>query len=368
MERVVYLLGAGFSAQLGLPVMSNFLSKSKEIYDSDPKTYAHFSSVLKTFDEFSIIKNYYKANLHNIEEILSILEMRENLGHIRKKKQFVKYICDVIKYYTPELLPIDHRKESYGSNIFLLSTKKWRSILFFASSLINAQFKLHNYKNIYFDHDYFWPKMSINNDSQKVSYSIITLNYDMVIENAINYLFTNFDCNPELEIVKDSNPNNKNGFCLAKLHGCISNENIIPPTWNKSINNIIEKQWRLAYKLLSEANHIRVLGYSLPDSDAYIKYLLKASLKNLQNIKSFDIICYDEKDEVRARFERFLDFDNYRFLNCKLNNYFDPRNNIKKEYYSQLMDLEVFHDEFMRNSCFIDEKLYNIESKNRQPI
>ena len=29
MEKVVYLLGAGFSAPLGIPVMGNFLTRSK---------------------------------------------------------------------------------------------------------------------------------------------------------------------------------------------------------------------------------------------------------------------------------------------------------------------------------------------------
>jgi hypothetical protein len=32
-DRVVYLLGAGFSAPLGLPVMSNFLMKSKDLFE-----------------------------------------------------------------------------------------------------------------------------------------------------------------------------------------------------------------------------------------------------------------------------------------------------------------------------------------------
>lgn len=31
-ENVVYILGAGFSAQFGLPIMSNFLEKSKDMY------------------------------------------------------------------------------------------------------------------------------------------------------------------------------------------------------------------------------------------------------------------------------------------------------------------------------------------------
>jgi len=32
MDKVVYFLGAGFSAPLGLPVTSNFIVKSKDMY------------------------------------------------------------------------------------------------------------------------------------------------------------------------------------------------------------------------------------------------------------------------------------------------------------------------------------------------
>ncbi len=41
-DKVVYLFGAGFSAPLGLPVMSNFLMKSMDLYVSDPERYRTF--------------------------------------------------------------------------------------------------------------------------------------------------------------------------------------------------------------------------------------------------------------------------------------------------------------------------------------
>ena len=47
LERVVYLLGAGCSAGLGLPVMADFLEKSKDLYFSDSDRYAHFEKVFK---------------------------------------------------------------------------------------------------------------------------------------------------------------------------------------------------------------------------------------------------------------------------------------------------------------------------------
>jgi NAD-dependent SIR2 family protein deacetylase len=53
-DKVVYLLGAGFSAPLGLPVMSNFRMKSEEMFASDPKAYPHFENVFKTIKELSL--------------------------------------------------------------------------------------------------------------------------------------------------------------------------------------------------------------------------------------------------------------------------------------------------------------------------
>jgi hypothetical protein len=58
MERVVYLLGAGFSAPLGIPVMSNFLTRSKDLYFTDPARFDHFKEVFDTINELSVIKTF----------------------------------------------------------------------------------------------------------------------------------------------------------------------------------------------------------------------------------------------------------------------------------------------------------------------
>ena len=38
-QSVVFFLGAGFSAPFGLPVMSNFIDKARDLYFSDPDNY-----------------------------------------------------------------------------------------------------------------------------------------------------------------------------------------------------------------------------------------------------------------------------------------------------------------------------------------
>jgi hypothetical protein len=95
---------------------------------------------------------------------------------------------------------------------------------------------------------------------------------------------------------------------------------VIPPTWNKSIHPNIEQEWREAFKLLSSANHICILGYSLPENDAYVKYLLKSSLLETGNLKTIDVVCLDNDGRVKERYDSFISLKNpkYRFINAKV--------------------------------------------------
>ena len=89
-ENVVYLLGAGFFYPLGLPVMGNFLEKSKDMYFEDKGGYQHFEEVFEKIREMHVSKTYYDTDLTNIEEILSILEMEQHLGDKSSKQSFCR--------------------------------------------------------------------------------------------------------------------------------------------------------------------------------------------------------------------------------------------------------------------------------------
>jgi hypothetical protein len=107
MEHVIYILGAEFSAPLGIPVISNFLEKSKDQFFSNQAAFPRFRDVFTNINNLARAKNIYQADLHNIEEILSIFEM-EGVGkdfHQNVRKDFVDYIGDVVRYYTPQPQP-----------------------------------------------------------------------------------------------------------------------------------------------------------------------------------------------------------------------------------------------------------------------
>jgi hypothetical protein len=98
---------------------------------------------------------------------------------------------------------------------------------------------------------------------------------------------------------------------LIKLHGCVSDGQIIPPTWRKGASDGLARQWAAARDVLSQANHLRVVGYSLPVSDSYVRYLLKATLSGAPHLKSIDVLTLNPEDEVRYR--SFITFRDMRF-------------------------------------------------------
>jgi hypothetical protein len=337
MEKVVYLLGAGFSAPLGLPVMSNFLTKSKDMYYENPNNYPHFQEVFDTIKEMSFIKNYFSTDLFNIEEILSILEMGEYLEGGQLKDTFLKYISDVISHYTPPILGHPPGRVPGNWYDFLFGTDRlWESYGRFVGNLGNITFKpsgssfTGNYSDI----------ICQPATKPKIHYSIITLNYDLILETVIKFLNDNY-------------AKGRIGLQIAKLHGSIDTGVIVPPTWSKGVNRQIVPAWKEAYKLLTEANHLRIIGYSLPTADAYIKYLLKAAVMNAPHLKNIDVVCLDDyKHSTQDRYQEFITFAYFRFFNANVTDYLrnvEQHNRVpdsKARYGFGLENLEEAHRKF----------------------
>jgi SIR2-like protein len=350
MENVCYILGAGFSAPLGLPLMSNFLIKSKDMYFENHERYKYFSKVFELIKEMSVSKNYYNTDLFNIEEILSILDIGQFLKKERLKSDFIEYIKDVINFYTPEIppklnpLPSNWQHQFFGRN-------EYNYYGFFISCLHHI---------ILIENMYGPGKQRVihahKEEGGHAQYSIITLNYDLIPENFCREI--NDRCLPQsghpFEFKKGVNNTKENIPIIAKLHGSVDSEDIVPPTWSKGVHTEIAKEWELAYQCLVKANHIRFIGYSLPTSDAYVKYLLKSAVLKSPHLKKIDVLCKDSDKSVRSRYDDFVSFRDYRFVNADTVEYLqnicsrhiDTFDTGKKRL--DLLMLEKFHEEFFK--------------------
>lgn len=342
-EHVVYLLGAGFSAPLGLPVMANFVSKSKDQFSAAPDTFSHFEKVFELFEKLAKVKSFYRSDLSNIEEVLSILaigDFREGVD----KTRFIKYLADVVTYYTPKLveypglLPSNWRQFAFGNNRahndygnFILGLAR-RSLSYGGSA---GQFS------------------TSPSDGSVPTYAVVTLNYDSVIENLHNYckrlaLAVPLKLNTPSKLVPTTGDTEYH-INLAKLHGSGHDASIVPPTWSKGSDRLPAAAWQAALQELARANHIRIFGYSLPGSDLNVRFLLKAAALDSFHLKTIDVVCLDPDGSVKSRYDSFIDHNGYLFKSASVADCFNgitaradqtPRGNLA-------LFLEQSHHSFM---------------------
>lgn len=133
---------------------------------------------------------------------------------------------------------------------------------------------------------------------------------------SLNWLFCP-TCN-ELEITPEEKgvvtrliSNLANATC--PLCGSVYSPLIVPPTFYKDLNNVfLSSIWNRTDVALRKVNHIIFCGYSFPDADIHIKYLLKRAQTNRVVPLKFTVINNhpgkkpSEAQQGQNRYKRFL--------------------------------------------------------------
>ena len=88
---------------------------------------------------------------------------------------------------------------------------------------------------------------------------------------------------------------------------------IVPPTFFKDLSNVfLGVVWHQAECRLQEAEHIIFCGYSFPEADMHVKYLIKRAQINRTRTLKVSIVNYhpgkssDRVEEELKRYTRFL--------------------------------------------------------------
>ena len=330
MKNIVYFLGAGFSAPAGLPIISNFMFKARDQHSSSPETFTHFKDVFHYIDSLSKTKNFINVDLFNIEEIFSISDIHGLLGQDRKEL-LEKFIKDVIKYHTPNFSCNDRFSLGQSIETLFSANEVNRYYVSFVAALL---FIIFRYKDTAIPPNEY-SIFAETSPEMEVDYKVITLNYDTIIEDIITFLKNNFGASCDLPI--------------AKLHGSVDTT-IVPPTWNKKLIGDIEKSWREAAEWLSKATEIRILGYSLPSTDIYIKHLLATALVESENLQFINVVCRDSDGSVKQRYDELFCFPKYYFYNEDVLIYlrhFSGRGSSSPPFQTNLFDPEERHNLFL---------------------
>ncbi|MEW6529573.1 MAG: hypothetical protein AB1473_01980 [Thermodesulfobacteriota bacterium] len=330
MSDVVFILGAGASAQAGAPLMANFLDVpwsllAKGALQSPEKE--SFERVFKARGALQHVHSKAAFDIHNVESVFAALEMAKTLG------KFPRHDAEKIDGLIQDM------------KILIAATIE-HTLLFPAKpGDISYPPPYESFVElIKYLRDIAIPRKTV---------SIITFNYDIAIDFALHKCSLNVDYAVDGATPQDSIP-------LLKLHGSLNwaplrnhpgevftwhlnqflprvpipppwtsnsvslpivsalrksppqddiipEPIIVPPTWNKTdYHEGLRKVWRRAASELQEAQSIFVIGYSLPETDLFFRYLYALGCIGPNPLEHFWVINPDRTDDIRERFDGLL--------------------------------------------------------------
>ncbi|RLG10554.1 MAG: hypothetical protein DRN64_02745 [Thaumarchaeota archaeon] len=185
--------------------------------------------------------------------------------------------------------------------------------------------------------------------------AFLSLNYDIIIDNVLVNLYPEFHLDYGIDFINFERendwkrPNKNKAVLLLKIHGSLNwlycptcnhieltprkkeaikafykakkcsecktpmEPVIIPPTFYKEMTNpFIQKVFLKADKVLRSAERIFICGYSFPDADLHIKYLLKRAEQfrgetpDIYVINNHSNKTEQQKNEEEQRISRFF--------------------------------------------------------------
>jgi len=330
--KTVFILGAGASHDAGGPLMNTFLDQARDLFatgtvaDRKDDFERVFTAIVSLRDVF------FKSglDLDNIESVFGAFEMARIIGKLsdysRKK---IAAVAKSIRVLIVRTL-VESVKCSYSPN---------------DNKLLPSTSYGHFVKLI--------EKMS-RRPGSKSACSLLTFNYDI----ALDYALMCAHIEPDYCLEPSSN---MNVVRLLKLHGSLNwgkcakckkiraahlsekkvleyarsvdrsmfflrtaemfadvncetcgipltkDPIIVPPTWNKvEGHNQLASVWRQAAVELGEAENIICIGYSLPESDLFFRYLFALGTVGRAHLRRFWVFDPDTERVVEERYRRLI--------------------------------------------------------------
>lgn len=353
MSDNVIILGAGASYDAGIPLLGNFIDKMIELAATGRGPRGPLSedekSILKEALEIrNTIENYHARvtiDQFNLEQILSVLVFETQIGKKNSKQDLTKFTraiattieltCNVLHDGNLERIQSEGNSiyQAFWLRLFNLYPQRLESIptiLSFNYDLVLERALLqaiigHKYEETWRKANIDGIEIGLNSENSiKNKFKLKRQMFEKHVDRGGDYHFERMP-----GYILDDNANSEFSnlvrLNLLKLHGSLNyskdkspeinslvtsskNAAIIPPVFNKSDSNFASPIWKNALEALRNCKNIIICGYSLPTSDTYMQYFLKAALGPniaLNKIYIFDPALYSEGDQGSALRQRY---------------------------------------------------------------
>lgn len=338
--KTVFILGAGASVESGAPLMANFLKKAKQLHSA--KAYGpsapQIEDVLNAaYRDLKPVQVKSTIDYENVEELFSAIDIGQMIG-------------------------------AFGGRSPSLIDKLRQSIVVFIYRTIEETVRFpSDGKVIKPSKGYGMLAKAVRENAAKTAglglkeVSFITFNYDTCLEFALDLVNLGVDYGLGEPFIDESANNRQFKIPVLKLHGSINWATcpkcqkivpteinpwmragpyalldrprelplplgsriskhahrcgspldllpvLVPPTWNKSSSTApLQEVWRRAAKELGGAENIVVIGYSLPITDMFFKYLFALGTESDAHLEKFIVINGPNGGDSVERFKGLL--------------------------------------------------------------
>jgi NAD-dependent SIR2 family protein deacetylase len=346
-DRNVYILGAGFSAPAGVPLIHDFIDRSRIYFDDpgsklDKRDQEHFQRFLDFKQRMSQAREKVKLDLDNIEELFGLVEISHRLSDesAETRTSTVFVIAKTLELAT--------RSQRLGEVVFQMD----KEILGKRGKYPQGFYKPAGYSDDMLAADPYLYFGSLatglldDPDLQKSRVNtFITFNYDLLLEDALYKVGLAREYHlPQGGTVVDAEEPGLQRCSVLKLHGStnwgvctqcgqhmvvlsrdmfgLSSELsllecekchtptlqpfLIPPSWDKSeYSDIMRPVWSEAVKALEQASRICVIGYSMRETDSFFRYLIALALSQNHNLYRFIVV--DSNRNIVVKYKKLLE-------------------------------------------------------------
>ena len=342
MSEHVFVLGAGVSMNLGAPLMADFLEKADLIYRQRRVEHfgEHFERVARARSALQQVHSKTALDIHNLESVFGAFDMARLLGSLPGlEEEDVETLPDsmrvVIAKTLEETIEFDTSAEGgrpmvYGAHRQFAETLgdlcrrepgsvsvvsfNYDIITDFAMECVeigpdyaladSPEFRLGPPKS--FEHTVPLLKLHGSINWAKCSCPDCTSAVACPVR---------FFINPEYPVERGKWPHGGKvyiGTGIPKAPITCHNQTvsnrllIVPPTWNKgTTEDALIPVWRRAAEELRTAQNVYILGYSLPETDIFFRYMFALGLVGPQVLNRFWVFNPDQ-DTVESRFRSLL--------------------------------------------------------------
>ena len=326
--KTIFILGAGASQKAGAPLMSNFLDRAYDLFRLQTpgvvEAKTEFEDVFGAIAELQGVHSKAFLDLNNIEIVFGAIEMglllrrlgkrdEESIGKLRSS--LITLIYKTLEYsieFPMHSGRIDPPKPYDGFMTTLQGIEKsqpcqdpHRFCFITFNYDLCLDFALHRFRrtfNYCLDSSYNGgaaPLLklhgSINwgltDEEIIVPYEIKDISFDHFIQQ--DTVIFDLGSNLHLKVIDDK-----------PLKGPPV---IVPPTWNKSsYHGQLSNVWSRAARELATAENIFVIGYSLPETDSFFRYLYALGSAGHARLRNFVVINKDDSGVVESRFKQLI--------------------------------------------------------------